>query len=282
MDVTGARWSAVARALFSAAALRGLRAARTPVGQWVIVAATTVLIAGAAGAAGAVSAGGAEGGAEAGPGDPPAAAADSFPHARHTKLACLECHETGAGHGRLTFEQPRGCALCHHQAPTPDTCGNCHRPEVYGTAKQVIVTINVPGRDPAPRPVDFLHARHESRTCVECHTTPVSLAPAPAVVQCQDCHVEHHAPGPNCSACHKVADPKLAHASPEVAHQRCDACHTAQSIERLTPTRPFCVTCHAPKATEHYDARECTVCHFLAEPIEYRRRLLTPPGGVRR
>ena len=28
------------------------------------------------------------------------------------------------------------------------------------------------------------------------------------------------------------------------------------------PTRTFCSTCHVPKATDHYDQRECTTCHF--------------------
>lgn len=204
------------------------------------------------------------------------AAADSFPHARHTTLACLECHETGGGHGRLTFEPPRGCALCHHQAPTPETCRRCHQEGENDTPKSVTVTIRVPGRDPNPRAVDFLHSKHTSRTCVECHTTPVTLAPSPATVQCQACHVEHHAPGPTCSNCHRIADPKAEHGVPAFDHQRCDACHTAQSIARLTPTRTFCATCHLPRATEHYDTRECTVCHFLAEPSAYRGRLLTP------
>jgi hypothetical protein len=212
---------------------------------------------------------------------PPPAAPDSFPHARHAaKLACLTCHETGAGHGRLTFEPPRGCAICHHQAPAQARCASCHRTEEYAAPKPVTVTVAVPGRQPNERPVDFLHARHVSRTCVECHTTPVTLAPSPAAAQCRDCHTDHHAAGRQCSACHTIADPKIAHTSPDVAHQRCGACHTATTIAQLTPTRSFCATCHAAKATDHYDQRECTVCHFLAEPAVYRSKLAaTRPAG---
>ena len=36
---------------------------------------------------------------------PPPAEADSFRHARHAKLACLVCHETGTGVGRLTLDR---------------------------------------------------------------------------------------------------------------------------------------------------------------------------------
>lgn len=210
---------------------------------------------------------------------PPPAATDSFPHARHAaKLACLTCHETGAGHGRLTFEPPRGCAICHHQAPAEARCTSCHRTEQYASPKEVTVTVAVPGRQPHARPVDFLHARHVSRKCVECHTTPVTLEPSPAAVQCKDCHSEHHAAGRDCSSCHANADPKSAHKTLETAHQRCDACHTATTIARLTPTRSFCGTCHAANVKDHYEQRECTVCHFLAEPGVYRSKLVTRPA----
>ncbi|HET9424890.1 MAG TPA: hypothetical protein VFO55_05915 [Gemmatimonadaceae bacterium] len=211
------------------------------------------------------------------PQPPPRAAADSFSHTRHAKLACLVCHQTGSGHGRLTFERPRGCAICHHQAPTPDKCATCHRVAKYGTPKAATVTVTVPGREPRSRPVDFLHANHVSRPCTECHTTPVSLAPDRDKALCRDCHTEHHAAGRVCSSCHKLADPKAEHKSVEIAHQRCDACHTPSSIAKLTPTRTFCGTCHAPKAVGHYEPRECTTCHFLSEPAAFRPKLTTRP-----
>lgn len=210
---------------------------------------------------------------------PPPAPPDTFTHARHAKLACLVCHETGAGHGRLTFEPPRGCAICHHQAPASSRCASCHRTAEYASPRPVTVTVTVPGRQPNTRPVDFLHAQHQARACTECHTTPVTLAPPPAKAQCQDCHTEHHAAGRECSACHKLADPKAAHTTLEVAHQRCDACHTATTVARLTPTRSFCSTCHAAKARDHYDRRECAVCHFLTEPDAHRARLTSRPRG---
>jgi nitrate/TMAO reductase-like tetraheme cytochrome c subunit len=205
----------------------------------------------------------------------PPSEVDSFPHARHAKLACLVCHVTGTGAGLLTFKPPRGCAICHHQAPASSRCATCHEKNQYMAVKHTTMTVTVPGHDPRPRPVDFFHAVHTKRACLECHTTPVTLALSTPQAQCKDCHSDHHAAGRNCSACHTVADPKLAHQSLETAHQRCDACHTATTIAELTPTRSFCSTCHAAKAKGHYDQKECTVCHFLAEPGTYRSRLIT-------
>jgi hypothetical protein len=204
-----------------------------------------------------------------------AAAPDSFPHSRHEKLACLVCHTTGDAHGGLTFEPPRGCQICHHQAPARARCASCHRASEYAAPKLVTATVAVPGHHPKPRPVEFLHTLHSKKTCVECHTTPVTLAPGPAKAACRECHEDHHAAGRSCSLCHAVAQPKAAHRTLEAAHQRCDACHTATTVARLTPTRSLCSTCHTEKAKNHYDAKECTVCHFLADPAAYRSRLVT-------
>jgi hypothetical protein len=208
---------------------------------------------------------------------PPPAAPDTFSHTRHAKLACLVCHQTASPNRRLTFERPRGCTICHHQASASASsrCASCHRSEEVAAAKAVAVTVTVPGHAPRARPVDFLHARHAQQTCTGCHTTAVTLAPAPAIAQCKNCHSEHHAANRTCSTCHSMADPKAQHQTLEVAHQRCDACHTGTTIAQLTPTRSFCSTCHVPKATNHYDQKECTTCHFLADPGVYRSKLTT-------
>ncbi len=210
---------------------------------------------------------------------PPIAGAplDTFPHARHERLACLVCHQTGRGHGQLTFEPPRGCLLCHHQDPSRARCESCHRIADFGRPRTATVTVAVRDHAPRPRSVTFLHEHHTSRRCVDCHTTPVTLTPAPAKAQCSDCHAEHHANGRSCATCHGGAEPRLAHPSGDVAHQRCDACHTRTTIERLTPTRDFCTNCHVDVAPSHYASRECTVCHFLAEPDLYRPKLLSTP-----
>jgi hypothetical protein len=144
--------------------------------------------------------------------------------------------------------------------------------------QQASMTVTVPGHPAKPRPVDFVHSRHTMKKCVDCHTTPVTLAPAPAIAQCKDCHSDHHAADRACSTCHAAADPKAAHTSLEVAHQRCDACHTASTVAELTPTRTFCSTCHAEKAANHYLQKECSACHFLADPGAYRGKLTKTSG----
>ncbi len=209
---------------------------------------------------------------------PPPATADTFSHTRHAKIACLVCHQTTSAKSRLTFQPPRGCNICHHQQAASARCASCHQPQELATPRKVTVTVAIPGHAPAPRPVDFLHARHSDRKCVECHTASVTLAPAAAIAQCKSCHDEHHEAGSTCSSCHTLADPKAGHATLEVAHQRCDACHTPTTVAQLTPTRTFCSTCHAAKAAKHYDQKECTACHFLTEPGTYRRKLTKSSG----
>lgn len=210
-----------------------------------------------------------------GPPPPYAAAPDSFSHSRHEKLACLVCHETGSGHGLLTFERPRGCQICHHQAPARSRCATCHETAEYSAPRPATAVVTVPGHQPRSRPVEFLHAVHKERVCTECHTTPVTLAPSPSKAACRDCHDDHHAVGRACATCHSAAGPKSAHKSLETAHQRCDACHTAATVARLTPARNFCSTCHLEQAKAHYPQKECTTCHFLSDPATYRSSIVS-------
>ena len=208
----------------------------------------------------------------------PPVQADTFSHARHANLACLVCHVTAAGRGRLTFEPPRGCAICHHQAPAASECASCHQTEEVAAPQSATLTISVAGAQPRPRTVEFLHGEHTEFRCVECHTAPVTLEVAPARAQCVECHTDHHETDRTCSSCHAMADPGAGHPTLESAHQRCAACHTATTIAQLTPTREFCGTCHTAQVVDHYDQRQCTTCHFLAEPAEYRGHLLAPPA----
>jgi hypothetical protein len=205
----------------------------------------------------------------------PPAQQDTFSHARHARLACLTCHETGEGHGRLTFQRPRGCMICHHQAPSRSRCESCHQRSEYTTPQPATVTVAVPGHDPRPRAVQFPHEPHLERRCVECHTTPVTLAPSVPVATCRECHQEHHTGGSGCAVCHAAVEPQRAHPSLEAAHQMCTACHTPTTIAQLLPNRAFCGACHTAQTREHYPGRECSTCHFLADPESHRRTLLT-------
>ncbi|MEO8636212.1 MAG: hypothetical protein ABI587_13135 [Gemmatimonadales bacterium] len=192
---------------------------------------------------------------------------DTFSHDRHQRLACLTCHASATGHGGLTFEAPRGCQICHHQAPQRSRCAECHTGLDLATTLEVSVSVTIPQHAPRARPVAFSHERHDTLACTACHTTAVSLAPSDSTVTCQGCHDSHHQAGRDCATCHRTDAITPAHARPVVAHTRCDACHTPARIVALSPTRSFCLTCHTPEVDHHAPA-ECTTCHFLRAPVE--------------
>jgi hypothetical protein len=160
---------------------------------------------------------------------PPPASADTFPHTRHAKIACLVCHQTTSGTARLTFQPPRGCDICHHQQSASARCASCHQEQELAAPRKVTVTVAVPGHAPNARPVDFVHTRHADRKCVECHTAPVTLAPSPAVAQCKDCHTDPTSSDSFvCTTCHTEA---------AAARQ-----HTATT--GYVWTDPGCYSCH--------------------------------------
>jgi hypothetical protein len=115
---------------------------------------------------------------------------------------------------------------------------------------------------------------HDSLACSTCHTTPVSLAPAAPVASCTDCHADHHTGNRACATCHSGREVRQAHKDDRKAtHQQCDACHDAATVKTLVPDRSFCATCHQKQATDHFPAKECTTCHFLASPTQYQSHL---------
>jgi LSD1 subclass zinc finger protein len=217
--------------------------------------------------------------------DPPALVAphappDTFPHDRHQSLSCITCHLSRREHGRLAFETPRGCQICHHQAPATAECATCHRTDALAAPESVTVRVMVERAPPRSHPTLFDHARHARLKCVDCHTTPVSLAPGAETLRCAACHDDHHAAGRSCATCHTEIGPeaRVAHAPPIDAHQACDACHLPQVVARLVPDRTLCLTCHAAQR-EHYAAQECTTCHFQATPAEFQVHLRRAEAG---
>ena len=215
--------------------------------------------------------------------DPPAALvsrapADSFEHARHKELACIACHTTSNPTSSLNFSAPRGCQICHHTASAKRDCAACHTSTEL-VPEAVHVTVTVPEHAPRPREVSFQHTQHTDVACKECHATAVTLAPAAPVKECVSCHEQHHTEAENCAACHSGGDLAAPHTPPTVAHEGCDACHTPARIAQLTPSRPFCLTCHQPQQADHYPARECTPCHLDATPAEWRSRLVGGRGA---
>jgi hypothetical protein len=199
------------------------------------------------------------------------APADSFQHDRHKQLACLTCHVTTRANARLTFEPPRGCQICHHQAPATSDCASCHAANELRETRPTTVTVAVGDHAPRARAVAFAHTAHASIRCAACHTVPVSLDPNAPVTACTACHEDHHQARRDCTGCHAV-DVNAAHADSSNAHVACAACHRETTVARLVPDRGLCLTCHTPQR-EHYTDRECTTCHLQATPEGYRDHL---------
>ena len=208
--------------------------------------------------------------------DPPWRAAatppDTFPHDRHTTLACLTCHASAREHARLTFAPPRGCQICHHQAPATSNCASCHAADELAVSHAATVQVAVGDRPAKGRSVAFAHATHSALRCITCHTTAVTLDPDAPVVSCRSCHEDHHTAARDCAACHGGAHPWETHQPPVEAHAACDACHREATVAGLVPDRALCLTCHEPQR-EHYADRECTVCHLQSSPDAYRAHL---------
>jgi hypothetical protein len=200
---------------------------------------------------------------------------DTFPHATHKKFACITCHATATGHSRLTFQPPRGCQICHHQAPQASDCASCHPPAELARPESVTARVAVAGAPVRLHATHFDHGRHRAVQCVACHTTPATLDPAPAVAACAACHDDHHAEGKPCAACHTEGTSpavRTAHAPPVEAHTGCDACHVPAIVARLVPDRGLCLTCH-PSQQDHHAGGECTVCHLGSSPEAFRDHL---------
>ena len=198
---------------------------------------------------------------------------DSFPHARHTSLPCLTCHVVNRPGAGLVFQPPRGCDLCHHQNAfagrvVSADCARCHRSESLAKPMPSVVQVRVGARPSADRTVGFRHERHGRLACADCHRPP-DVIPADSVRRCTACHDQHHAATRDCSQCHS-RDSNAAHS--RATHTGCVNCHTPARIAKLVPTRSLCLTCHT-KQSAHLPGRECTICHFLATPEEFRARM---------
>ena len=211
--------------------------------------------------------------------DVSASPSDTFPHARHIRLACLTCHDLRSKEKRLTFEPPRGCQICHHQRPAQADCRSCHERDQLATPRPVQVAVTVQRHDRRRRTVQFPHEVHDTLACVGCHVTPVTLEPTDSTLTCTGCHASHHAEGRNCATCHRTAAITEPHRLPVQAHTGCDACHTPATVARLVPTRSFCLACHQP-AQDHYAPKQCSTCHFQRTPIELQPKL-SRAGGPR-
>jgi hypothetical protein len=205
---------------------------------------------------------------------PPGAPPRPFSHSNHKKLHCITCHDVKSKASTVTFKAPRGCLICHHQAPSKANCSSCHeasRMLELQVSETIHVQTNAPKAPDRAREVSFSHERHGDLTCISCHTTPVTLAASPEAARCQGCHEQHHDAGRDCASCHRDAANWESHT--RESHVDCVACHQATTVSRLAPNRAFCLACHDPKV-DHQAGTECTVCHLLATPSEFRPHLM--------
>lgn len=200
---------------------------------------------------------------------------DTFPHDPHEGLSCIECHVTEEGHGGLTFEQPRGCTICHHRGPSTSDCAVCHQPDDLAAPYRRTFAVTVEDHEPRSRAVDFAHDIHAEESCIDCHQEPVSLALDTESATCRACHADHHEEATQCAQCHRTDAVLSAHTVAE-GHDGCDECHTTGTITALVPERSFCLVCHTDDV-DHYPETEksCTVCHLQDQPEDYRHLLLS-------
>ncbi|PYO91908.1 MAG: hypothetical protein DMD62_14550 [Gemmatimonadetes bacterium] len=204
---------------------------------------------------------------------------DSFPHARHKQLACLTCHVTSRPNTGLTFVPPRGCQICHHQAPATNDCAKCHAAADIAPVHAETIAVAVADHPARRRSVSFAHSTHAELRCTACHETAVTLDPSAPVKACTACHEDHHSAKRDCATCHTNEAIRAAHPDSSNAHTACDQCHRESTVARLVPDRGLCLTCHADQR-EHYATRECTTCHFQASPDAYRAHLRKAGAGT--
>jgi hypothetical protein len=141
----------------------------------------------------------------------------------------------------------------------------------------------------------FAHARHESVSCVTCHTTTTQHGGLKATArQCTACHHGNTAVGRNCASCHSAdelaprraittrvrltvaqapVDKTLPFEHGRHARVTCDQCH-AQDLARTV--QQTCTSCHA----DHHEAtRDCASCHPPSRTTHTRALHLTGCAG---
>ena len=206
-----------------------------------------------------------------------ASPSDTFPHARHSRLACLTCHDLRSkarsadvrAAPRLS-DLPSPASRAGQLQGLPPAGRARHAPSRAGGGYRASARPSAPYRPVPPRearqPVLYGLPRHAG------HARARGLGRT-----CAGCHTEHHAESRDCAACHRTAAITAPHRMPIQAHTGCNACHTPATVARLVPTRSFCLVCHQPQQ-DHYQPKECSACHFQRTPAELQPRL-TRAGG---
>ena len=165
-----------------------------------------------------------------------ASPSDTFSHQRHRKLACITCHSTTSRRSDLTFEPPRGCQICHHQAPARSECATCHESDELDAARPLTVEVAVPKHAPRPRPVAFEHSAHV-KLALRAVPYHAGLARAGATSRGLR-RLPRRAPQPARPTAPPATERRRsppAHARPVDAHAGCVECHDAVDRHEADP-----------------------------------------------
>jgi hypothetical protein len=203
------------------------------------------------------------------------ATGESFSHARHRELPCLDCHSSADTHGAVTVADTRQCMGCHHAQPLAADCTRCHQnADFQGERRRIAHTFDLTVGEPVTRQLVFAHVQHREAACISCHVERLTLA---ATVTCTDCHEEHHRPGAQCMQCH-TAPPRASHTV--AAHLGCTAagCHDPAPVAGVPRTRTFCLVCHQ-EMVDHESGLNCADCHTLPPPRRANSAATTSAEG---
>lgn len=187
----------------------------------------------------------------------PSAAHSTFQHARHSSVACADCHGPTGSSGGLKFASNNtGCVACHHGAQQRAQCTTCHATGALDQRALPVTFAISARRDPVTRPLVFAHARHTALACARCHANDTKRTPT---ATCTSCHADHHTAASDCASCHTTA--RAGH--DRTAHEGCAHCHTDARVAALQASRPVCLACHQEQRN-HYPTGDCATCHALA------------------
>lgn len=213
--------------------------------------------------------------------DSTAAIGFNFDHARHSRVACDNCHRPIGGNkmSATTVSQHKNlrnsCATCHNSkrafgASRMADCRRCH--------SDIPASSNFGVR--------FGHDVHAKDNCASCHKAGAANFSVPNGATAHNSCFQCHAPGKSaaakstCFSCHKIGGgidikPSRAVIPGNFAHAKheflgCDSCHASSGGKMTMPTAAMhkakgggtnCATCHDNQTAFGEDFASCKRCH---------------------
>ncbi len=166
-----------------------------------------------------------------------------FPHASHTAVTCVRCHQPAAtasqgtlrpGHSAHQNCNTSGCHANDFSGPPTPLCGLCHESLAEATSERTTLVPFPPQAGVRMQAVAFSHRRHLDADSMEqllgFH------------ISCSDCHASsgnassgNTDPSDNSPRGSEVRRP---------THQACARCHAAESALPDQPIMDRCPSCH--------------------------------------